>query len=61
MMLDKTLDQAFRDVATDVEFLEDIGLSPQAFILLLDGVDIQWGDDCCTWAERLGAYEERPR
>ena len=47
MMLDKTLDQAFRDVATDVGFLEDIGLSPQAFIVLLDPVDIQWGDDCC--------------
>jgi hypothetical protein len=60
-MLDKTLDQAFRDVAADVEFVEDIGSSPQAFIVLLDGIDVQWGDDCSRWAERLGAYVERPR
>ena len=45
MTLDKTLDKVFRDVAADAEFLEDIGLSPQAFIVLLDGIDIQWGDD----------------
>ena len=45
MALDKTLDKVFRDVAADAEFLEDIGLNPQAFIPLLDGVDIQWGDN----------------
>ena len=45
MALDKTLDKVFRDVAADAEFLEDIGLSPQAFVALLDGVDIQWGDN----------------
>jgi hypothetical protein len=45
MALDKTLDKVFRDVAADAEFLEDIGLSSRAFIALLDGVDIQWGDN----------------
>ena len=45
MMLDKTQAKDIRDVAADTEFLEDIGLSLQAFIALLDGVDIQWGDD----------------
>jgi hypothetical protein len=45
MTLDQTLDKVFQDVAADAEFLEDIGLSPQTFIALLDGVDIQWGDN----------------
>jgi len=45
MTLDKTQAKEIRDVASDEEFLEDIGLSLQAFIALLDGVDIQWGDD----------------
>jgi len=45
MMLDKTQTKEIRDVAADTEFLEDIGLNLQAFIALLDGVDIQWCDD----------------
>lgn len=45
MALDKTQAKEIRDVAADTEFLDDIGLSPQAFIALLDGVDIQWGED----------------
>ena len=45
MALDKTLNKAFRDVAANAEFLEDIGLSPQVFVALLDGVNIQWGDN----------------
>lgn len=44
-MLDKTQTKEIRDVAADTEFLEDIGLNLQAFIALLDGVDIQWCDD----------------
>ena len=45
LTLDKTLDKVFLDVAADAEFLDDIGLSPQAFIVLFDGIDIQWGDN----------------
>jgi hypothetical protein len=45
MTLDKTQANEIQDVATDVEFLEDIGLGLQAFIALLDGIDIQWVDD----------------
>jgi hypothetical protein len=41
----ETQAKEIRDVAVDEDFLDDIGLSLQAFISLLDGVDIQWVDD----------------
>ncbi len=46
MALNKTQAEAIRDVAADADFLEDIGLSRQAFVALLDGIDIQLGEDC---------------
>jgi len=45
MTLDETQAEAVQDVAGDVEFLEEIGLTPQAFTALLDGTDIQWSED----------------
>jgi len=44
--LNKSQAEAIQDVAADADFLEDIGLSRQAFVALLDGVDIQFGEDC---------------
>jgi hypothetical protein len=45
MALHKTQVKAIRDVAADADFLEDIGLSREAFVALLDGTDIQFGED----------------
>jgi hypothetical protein len=45
MTLDESQAEAVRDVAGDAEFLEEIGLTPQAFTTLLDGTDIEWSED----------------
>jgi hypothetical protein len=45
MTLDKTQIEAVQDVAGDAEFLEEVGLTPQAFTALLDGTDIQLSED----------------
>jgi hypothetical protein len=44
LRLDKTQVEEVRAVAADTEFLEDIGLTPQAFIALLDGTEVQWSE-----------------
>jgi hypothetical protein len=42
---EKTQVEEVRAVDADTEFLEDIGLTPQAFIALVDGTDeVQWSE-----------------
>lgn len=37
--------EAIRETAVDREFLEELGLTPQTFMALLDGVDVEWDED----------------
>jgi hypothetical protein len=45
MTLSNTQAQEIRDVASDAEFLDELGLNTQAFKVLLEGVDIEWNTD----------------
>jgi hypothetical protein len=45
MTLSSAQTEEIRDTAVDRSFLEDLGLTPQAFMALLDGTGIQWDDD----------------
>lgn len=45
MTMSSTQTQEIREAAADRSFLEDLGLTPQAFMALLDGTGIQWDDD----------------
>ena len=37
--------EEIRQTAVDREFLEELGLTPQTFMVLLDGTGIEWDED----------------
>lgn len=45
MIMSSSQTEEIRHAAADRRFLEEIGLTPQAFMALLDGTGIEWDDD----------------
>jgi hypothetical protein len=45
MIMTSSQTEEIRHAAADRQFLEEIGLTPQAFLALLDGNGIEWDDD----------------
>ena len=45
MAMSSSQTEEIRHAAADRQFLEDLGLTPQAFMALLDGTGIEWDDD----------------
>ncbi len=45
MIMSSSQTEEIRHAATDRHFLEELGLTPQAFMALLDGTGIEWDDD----------------
>jgi len=45
MIMSSSQTEEIRHAAADRRFLEELGLTPQAFMILLDGTGIEWDDD----------------
>jgi hypothetical protein len=45
MIMSSSETEEIRHAAADRRFLEELGLTPQAFMALLDGTGIEWDDD----------------
>jgi hypothetical protein len=45
MAMSSAQTEEIRETAVDREFLEELGLTPQTFMALLDGVDVEWDED----------------
>jgi hypothetical protein len=45
MRMSSSQTEEIRHAAADRRFLEELGLTPQAFMALLDGTGIEWDDD----------------
>jgi ribonuclease E len=45
MIMSSSQTEGIRHAAADRRFLEDLGLTPQTFMALLDGTGIEWDDD----------------
>jgi hypothetical protein len=45
MAMSNSQTEEIRHAAADRQFLEDLGLTPQAFMALLDGTGIEWDED----------------
>ena len=45
MTISSAQTEEIRDTAADRRFLEELGLTPQTFMALLDGIGIEWDDE----------------
>ena len=58
MIMSSSQTVEIRHAAADRRFLEELGLTPQAFMTLLDGTGIEWDDDDDEEEEEEEEYEE---